>query len=224
MAAQVLAGSLGVDLVRIDLSQVISKYIGETAQNLDRILRRAERMDVVLLFDEADAIFGRRTEVRDAHDRYANTDTAYLLQAMEQYPGLAVLSTNRKADIDPAFLRRFRFVVEFEKPGPEHRALMWERVLRELVGPSTWPGVWPELRPAVDLIAKSVEATGAQIKYAALAALLRAEREGTHLQPHHALDAIGHELRKDGRTFTERDRERVLHQTRASSGPDRPRR
>lgn len=209
MASQVLAASLGVDLVRIDLSQVVSKYVGETSQNLDRVLQRAERLDVVLLFDEADAIFGRRTEVKDAHDRYANTDTAYLLQAIEQYPGLAVLATNRKADIDPAFLRRFRFIVEFEKPGATERACIWARLLRELAGEDTWA----RLQPGVAAVAASVEATGAQIKFAVLSALLLAEHDGGHLDLRHLLAGLARELQKDGRPFGEREQARLLRAT-----------
>jgi len=206
MASQVLAASLGVDLVRIDLSQIVSKYVGETSQNLDRVLQRAERLDVVLLFDEGDAIFGRRTEVKDAHDRYANTDTAYLLQAIEQYPGLAVLATNRKADIDPAFLRRFRFIVEFEKPGAAERARIWERVLRELAG----EGAWGRLADGVAAVAASVEATGAQIKFAVLSALLLAEQDGEDLAFRHLIAGLARELQKDGRPFGEREQARLL--------------
>src|SRR5690606_11548742 len=162
---------------------------------------RAERLDVVLLFDEADAIFGRRTEVKDAHDRYANTDTAYLLQAIEQYPGLAVLATNRKADIDPAFLRRFRFIVEFEKPGASERQRIWERVLTELAGVDAWQ----RLGPGVRTLAAGVDATGAQIKFAALIALLLAEQEAGPMELRHLLHGLSRELQKDGRPLSERD-------------------
>ena len=118
MAAQVIAASLQHDLFRIDLSSVISKYVGETSQNLERILSRAADMDAVLLFDEADAMFSKRvTEVRDAQDKFANTDAAYLLQAIESFPGIAILATNQKNNIDPAFIRRLRFVIDFDKPG-----------------------------------------------------------------------------------------------------------
>ena len=206
MASQVLAASLGVDLVRVDLSRIVSKYVGETSQNLDRVLQRAERLDVVLLFDEADAIFGRRTEVKDAHDRYANTDTAYLLQAIEQYPGLAVLATNRKADIDPAFLRRFRFIVEFEKPGAAERARIWERLLRELAGTDAWE----RLQPGVAAVAAGTEATGAQIKFAVLNSLLLAEHDGGGIDLRHLLRGLARELQKDGRPFGEREQARYL--------------
>jgi SpoVK/Ycf46/Vps4 family AAA+-type ATPase len=119
LAAEVLANELGLDLFRIDLSQVVSKYIGETEKNLQRIFDAAEEGGAILFFDEADALFGKRTEVNDSHDRYANIEINYLLQRMEEYKGLAILTTNRKEDIDSAFLRRIRFIVEF--PFPDSR-------------------------------------------------------------------------------------------------------
>lgn len=128
MAAEVLAGKLGLDLYRIDLSQVISKYIGETEKNLARVFDAADEGGAVLLFDEADALFGKRSEVKDSHDRYANIEVSYLLQRMETYRGLAILTTNRKSAIDPAFLRRLRFVVQFPFPDPAQRAEIWRRV------------------------------------------------------------------------------------------------
>ena len=134
MAAQVIAAYLGLDLFRIDLSTVVSKYVGETSKNLERILTRAAGMDLVLLFDEADALFGKRTEIREAHDRFANTDTGYLLQAIENYRGIALLATNRKGNIDPAFIRRIRYVLEFPKPDADRRLMIWQRVVGELAG------------------------------------------------------------------------------------------
>jgi hypothetical protein len=128
LAAEVLANALALDLHRIDLSQVVSKYIGETEKNLRRIFEAASESGAVLLFDEADALFGKRSEVRDSHDRYANVEISYLLQAMESYRGLAVLTTNMRSALDPAFLRRLRFVVTFPFPGPAERALIWRRV------------------------------------------------------------------------------------------------
>jgi len=127
LAAEVLAGALALDLYRIDLSQVVSKYIGETEKNLRRIFEAAGDSGAVLLFDEADALFGRRSEVRDSHDRYANVEISYLLQAMESYRGLAVLTTNMRSALDQAFLRRLRFVVTFPFPGPAERARIWQR-------------------------------------------------------------------------------------------------
>jgi ATP-dependent 26S proteasome regulatory subunit len=128
MAAEVLANELGLDLYIIDLSQVISKYIGETEKNLARVFDAAEEGGAILLFDEADAIFGKRSEVRDSHDRYANIEVSYLLQRMEAYRGLAVLTSNMKSAIDDAFLRRIRFVVNFPFPDTEQRAQIWQRI------------------------------------------------------------------------------------------------
>jgi hypothetical protein len=128
MAAEVLANELQLDLYRIDLSQVVSKYIGETEKNLRRVFEAAEKGGAVLLFDEADALFGKRSEVKDSHDRYANIEVSYLLQRMEAYRGLAILTTNLKSAVDSAFLRRLRFVIQFPFPDGAHRAEIWRRI------------------------------------------------------------------------------------------------
>lgn len=128
MAAEVLANELRLDLYRIDLSSVVSKYIGETEKNLRRVFDAAEESGAILLFDEADALFGRRSEVKDSHDRYANIEVSYLLQRMEAYRGLAILTTNLRSALDPAFLRRLRFVVQFPFPDAPQRVAIWQRV------------------------------------------------------------------------------------------------
>jgi len=128
MAAEVLADELRLDLYRIDLSQVVSKYIGQTEKNLRRVFDAAEEGGAILLFDEADALFGKRSEVRDSHDRYANIEVSYLLQRMESYRGLAILATNMKDALDTAFMRRIRFVVEFPFPDADQRAEIWRRI------------------------------------------------------------------------------------------------
>jgi len=128
MAAEVLAGELALDLYRVDLSSVVSKYIGETEKNLRRVFDAAEEGGAILLFDEADALFGKRSEVRDSHDRYANIEVSYLLQRMESYRGLAILTTNQRSALDPSFLRRLRFVVQFPFPDPSLRAEIWRRI------------------------------------------------------------------------------------------------
>src|SRR6202043_608597 len=125
MAAEVIANQLRLNLYRIDLSCVVSKYIGETEKNLRRVFDAAEDGGAILFFDEADALFGKRSEVKDSHDRYANIEINYLLQRMESYTGLSVLATNRKGDLDPAFLRRIRFVVNFPFPDAALRAEIW---------------------------------------------------------------------------------------------------
>ena len=128
LAAEILANELRLDLFRIDLSAVVSKYIGETEKNLRRVFDAAEEGGAVLLFDEADALFGKRSEVKDSHDRYANVEISYLLQRMEAYRGLAILTTNMKEALDPAFLRRLRFVVQFPFPDQAQRAEIWRRI------------------------------------------------------------------------------------------------
>jgi ATPase family associated with various cellular activities (AAA) len=128
MAAEVLAGELRLDIYRIDLSQIVSKYIGETEKNLRRVFDAAEDGGAILLFDEADALFGKRSEVKDSHDRYANIEISYLLQRMEAYRGLAILTTNMKSALDGAFLRRIRFIVQFPFPEAAQRAEIWRRV------------------------------------------------------------------------------------------------
>src|SRR5207248_4876529 len=128
MAAEVLANELYLDLYRIDLSQVVSKYIGETEKNLRRVFDAAEEGGAILLFDEADALFGKRSEVKDSHDRYANIEVGYLLQRMEAYQGLAILTTNLKNSLDTAFLRRIRFVVQFPFPDAAQRAEIWRHI------------------------------------------------------------------------------------------------
>ena len=131
-----IAAELELPLYRIDLSQVVNKYIGETEKNLRRLFDAADAADVILFFDEADALFGKRTEVKDAHDRYANLEISYLLERMERFKGLAILATNRKKDLDEAFLRRLRFVVEFPLPGVAERLRIWRSVIPEGVDAS----------------------------------------------------------------------------------------
>ena len=129
MSAEVIAGALGLDLYVIDLSTIVDKYIGETEKNLDRVFTEADRVNGVLLFDEADAIFGKRSEVKDARDRYANVEVAYLLQRMEQFDGMAILTTNLRANVDEAFLRRLDAIVDFPLPEIDDRRRLWERNL-----------------------------------------------------------------------------------------------
>lgn len=205
MAAQAVACSLGLPIFRIQLSAVVSKYIGETSKNLQRILVRAEHMDAVLLFDEADTLFAKRTDLKDAHDRYANADTNHLLQAIEGYRGIAILATNQKGHIDAAFVRRVRYFLDFPKPSVEARARIWRRVLERTSEPES------TLLRFTDRLAAGVEVTGSQIQFAVLAALVSARREGSLLRPEHLLRGLDRELAKESRLLTERERERLLH-------------
>src|SRR5207253_5090574 len=128
MAAEVIAHTLALDLYKIDLSQVVSKYIGETEKNLDRIFTAAESTNAILFFDEADTLLCKRSQVHDAHDRYANIEVGYLLQKMEEYDGIAILATNLRQNMDAAFTRRMRFIVEFPFPDEENRFRIWKAI------------------------------------------------------------------------------------------------
>jgi AAA+ superfamily predicted ATPase len=194
MAAQVIARSLDLDLFRVDLAGVVNKYIGETEKRLKQVFDYCERANVMLLFDEADALFGQRTQVKDAHDRFANIEIDYLLQRMEQFSGIAVLATNRKNDLDKAFVRRLRFIVDFLPPGPQERLVLWQRALL----PHS-----PAGEPLLDqidwsLLADKLTMTGADIKSAALAAAFLARAEGTRIGMRHLVAAAKRETTKHG--------------------------
>jgi hypothetical protein len=186
MAAEVIANDLRLDLYRIDLSGVVSKYIGETEKNLRRVFDAAERSGAILLFDEADALFGKRSEVRDSHDRYANVEISYLLQRMEAYRGLAVLTTNLRDAIDPAFLRRFRFVIEFPFPDLEARAEIWGRV---------FPAAVPLEGVALDRFAH-LDISGGNIRNIALGAAFLAADAGGPVTTEHVERAVREEYAK----------------------------
>ncbi|MFJ3902866.1 AAA family ATPase [Streptomyces sp. NPDC090025] len=191
MAAEVIARELGLELFAVDLSTVISRYVGETEKNLERIFSAADETDAVLLFDEAEALFGKRTEVRDAHDRYANTEIAYLLQRMEQYDGLAVLTTNLRGQLDPAFIRRLQFVVDFPFPEEAERRRLWERALP--------PGA--PLAPGIDLdaLATGFRVSGGGIRNITLHAAHLAAVAGTPIGTAHLLAATRREYEKAGK-------------------------
>jgi SpoVK/Ycf46/Vps4 family AAA+-type ATPase len=194
MAAQVIARSLGRELYRVDLAGLVNKYIGETEKRLKLVFDACERAAVVLFFDEADALFGQRTQVKDAHDRFANIQIDYLLQRMEQFDGIAILSTNRKADLDTAFLRRLRFIVDFLPPGVAERKRLWQIALLER-SPSG-----EELLVQIDwdALAANLNMTGADIKSAALAAAFRARAENTRITMEHVMAASRREMAKHG--------------------------
>jgi len=186
MAAEVLANELELDLFRIDLSAVVSKYIGETEKNLRRVFDAAEEGGAVLLFDEADALFGKRSEVKDSHDRYANVEISYLLQRMEAYRGLAILATNMKEALDPAFLRRLRFVVQFPFPDQAQRTEIWRRI-------------FPRKTPTRDLDLGTLgrlSISGGNIRSIALNAAFAAAESATPVQMHHLLEATRLEYAK----------------------------
>jgi ATP-dependent 26S proteasome regulatory subunit len=195
MAAEVIANQLHLNLYRIDLSQVVSKYIGETEKNLRRVFDVAEGGGALLFFDEADAIFGKRSEVKDSHDRYANIEISYLLQRMEQYHGLAVLATNMKSALDVAFMRRLRFIANFPFPGPKQRQLIW-------------PKVFPPATPKADLDWERLagfDLTGGSIHNVVLNAAFLAAQAGTPVTMPLVLEAARAEFRKLERPVNEAD-------------------
>jgi hypothetical protein len=200
MAAQVLAHGLGLELFRIDLATVVSKYIGETEKNLDRIFAAAEGSNAILFFDEADALFGKRSEVSDSHDRYANIEVAYLLQKMESYPGAVVLATNFRRNIDDAFLRRLDFVIDFPFPEPADRVRIWRLLL-----PSTAPQA-DDLD--LEFLANQFKLSGGGIRNCSLAAAFLAADDGGVITMDHLVRAVAIEYGKLGRLTLEADFER----------------
>ena len=197
MAAQVLARSLGMELYRVDLAGVVNKYIGETEKRLKQVFDACERSNVLLFFDEADALFGQRTQVKDAHDRFANIEIDYLLQRMEQFDGIAILATNRKGDLDRAFLRRLRFIIDFVQPGVEERLKLWKLALLER-SPSG-----EQILAEIDwqFLADRLNMTGADIKGAALGAAFLARSQGDKITMQHILQAAQREMTKQAITF-----------------------
>ena len=197
LAAEVIAGELGVDVYAIDLANLVSKYIGETEKNLGRVFDAAEASNVALFFDEADALLGKRSAVSDAHDRYANIEVAYLLQRLERYDGLAIMATNLVNNLDPAFVRRLHVVVEFTMPGPAERRRIWERCL-----PSQAP-VAADLD--LEALAQHFELSGGTIRNAMLGAAFLAAEAGTPITMAVALRSLQMELRKIGRLVSDTD-------------------
>lgn len=191
MSAEVVAADLGLDLYVIDLSTVVDKYVGETEKNLDKIFVEADRVNGVLLFDEADAIFGKRSEVKDAHDRYANVETAYLLQRMETFDGLAILTTNLRSNLDEAFTRRLDAIVDFPMPEEEDREVLWARNLK------------PDLPQAddvdIEFLARAFKLSGGNIRNIAVAAAYLAAVENRPVSMADLVRATEREYRKLGR-------------------------
>ncbi|MFE3518262.1 ATP-binding protein [Streptomyces sp. NPDC059166] len=195
MSAEVVAADLGMDLYVVDLSTVVDKYVGETEKNLERIFTEASAVNAVLLFDEADAIFGKRAEVKDAHDRHANIESAYLLQRMESFDGIAVLTTNLRANLDEAFTRRIDVIADFPVPDAGHRLALWDRCLG------------PRIPRADDLdlgfCADRFELAGGSIRACAVTAAYLAAESGTPLTMRQLVTAVAQEYRKLGRLVLE---------------------
>lgn len=193
MAAQVIAADLHMDLYKVDLSSVVSKYIGETEKNLSRIFREAETSNAVLFFDEADALFGKRTEVSDAHDRYANIEVNYLLQKMEDYAGIVILASNFRDNIDDAFIRRIRFIVEFPFPDEASRLHIWQ-------------GHFPAQAPLADdidygVLAKKLAVAGGNIRNIVVNAAYLASQNNVPIGMEHLLTSAQWEYEKVGKSW-----------------------
>ena len=197
MAAEVIAAELGLDLYTVNLATVVDKYVGETEKNLERIFTEAGGVTAVLLFDEADAIFGKRSEVRDAHDRYANIESAYLLQRMETFDGLAILSTNLRSNIDEAFTRRLDAIVDFPAPDEAARLVLWRQCLAPPLP------IAPDLD--LDFCARSFTLSGGNIRSAATTAAYLSAGQGEPVRMNDVIAAVQQEYRKLGRLVLERE-------------------
>lgn len=194
MAAQVMARSLGIDLLRVDLAGVVNKYVGETEKKLREVFDACEDSGALLFFDEADALFGTRTQVKDAHDRFANIEIDYLLQRIERFDGVAILATNRRQDLDTAFVRRLRFVIEFLPPRPEDRLALWQRAL--LPPAPSGEAILDEIDWRY--LSERLTMTGAEIKATALGAAFIARAEGGRIGMRHIMAAAQREMAKQG--------------------------
>jgi hypothetical protein len=197
MAAEVIATELGLDLYKIELSSIVSKYIGETEKNLEKIFNEAQSSNAVLFFDEADAIFGKRSEVKDAHDRYANIEISYLLQRMEAYDGVTILATNLRANLDEAFTRRLQFAVDFPFPDENDRLRIWRTLFP--------PGVPRQENIDFSLLARRFKLTGGSIRNIIVYATYLAASQGGKVSMEKLLHATRRELQKMGRLIDETD-------------------
>ncbi len=197
LAAQIMANQLGIDLYRIDLSTVVSKYIGETEKNLERIFSDAAQSNAILFFDEADTIFGKRSEVKDAHDRYANLEVGYLLQRMESYNGVAILATNLRANLDEAFTRRLHFIVNFPFPDEEYRLKIWQVLMP--------PGLPRAEGLDLTLMAKRFKLAGGSIRNIIVSAAYLAAADGDKVEMRHLMHGARREFQKMGRLVQETD-------------------
>ncbi len=197
MAASIIANELGLELYRIELPSIISKYIGETEKNLSKIFDAAEKSGVVLFFDEADAIFGKRSEVKDAHDRYANVEVSYLLQKIESYDGPVILATNFRKNIDEAFIRRMRFIIDFPLPGLSEREEIWKKIFSG--------GSMPLEDIDFPLLAERFKLSGAGIRNAALYAAFKAADSGEKISMANIFEGVKEEMLKSGKTIKEKD-------------------
>jgi SpoVK/Ycf46/Vps4 family AAA+-type ATPase len=193
LAAHVVADTLGMDLYSVDISSLVDKYVGETEKNLERVFTEAESLNAVLFFDEADSIFGSRSEVKDAHDRYANQEVAYLLQRMEQFDGITILATNLRGNLDPAFSRRLHFVIHFPDPDEMTKRHLWDYHLSHL-------RLIDAADPVdIDVLARTLDLAGGDIRNIVLSAAYQAAAEHTEVGMRHVVAATRREYTKLGR-------------------------
>ena len=197
MAVQVIANELGMDLYRIDISQMLSKYIGETEKNITNLFKKAKNLNALLFFDEADALFAKRSEVKDAHDRNANTETSHLLQKLEEYDGISILATNYSNNIDDAFKRRIKFIVQFSFPTPEIRYKLWTSILPKKA----------KVRENIDFkfFANQFELSGSNIKEILLNAAYIAASKQNPISNVHIIEAIKYHFIKQGKLLLKED-------------------
>ncbi|MGL4791078.1 MAG: ATP-binding protein, partial [Anaerotignaceae bacterium] len=197
MAAQIIAGELGLELYKVDISQVISKYIGETEKNLNEIFTEAQKNNVILFFDEMVAIFGKRGEVKDSHDKHINVEVAFLLQKVEEYQGISVMATNYLKNIDQAFIRRINYIIHFPFPQEEERTKIWKNVF-----PANMP-----MGKDIDYeyLGRQFELAGGSIKNTAVSAAFMAARDNTACSMKHILLSLIHELGKQDKVMLKTD-------------------
>lgn len=197
MAAQVVANELNLEIYRVDLSRIVSKYIGETEKNLAAVFDGAKKSNVILLFDETDALFGKRTEVKDSHDKHANLETAYILQKMEEYDGITIMTTNLMENLDTAFFRRISYVIHFPLPDMNSRKMIWQKM-------------YPKSAPLsknvdFDFLSKRFEFSGGNIKNIVITSTFMAASESKNIEMKHILKAIEYETKKQGKMISKSD-------------------
>jgi SpoVK/Ycf46/Vps4 family AAA+-type ATPase len=194
LTASLLGKLYNLDVYRIDLSMVISKYIGETEKNLEKVFRKAENKNWVLFFDEADALFGKRTNISDSNDKYANQEIAYLLTRLEDYPGLVILASNMRQNVDEAFTRRLQSIIHFQKPQPRERLRIWNNAFS--------PSCEPPKKEELERIAQQYELSGGSImNVVQFASLMALNRNDKAITVDNLLQGIKKELKKEGKTL-----------------------
>lgn len=201
MAAEIIAHELRLDMYKIDLSMVVSKYVGETEKNLNKIFEGTKESNAILFFDEADALFGKRSEVKDSHDRYANIEINYLLQRMEEHEGVVILATNQGKNMDPAFVRRMHFIAEFSFPNKKHRLEIWKKMFPEKTSVGD-----------IDLdFLSRLKFSGGDISNIALTAAFLATESSDEVKMKHVVKAVKREFQKKGKVYGKEELGKYYH-------------